>query len=108
MTDFDETDAAALSSRLDDARANATRLRSQIVNRLLEGEGSLDVLPTATVLEYIRGYSSAIFTVTCLEAQIGKHSSAKYDVVQGDGTNLDDARREVIDRITRFRERSGD
>lgn len=107
MTDFDETDAAALSSKLDDARANATRLRSQIVNRLLEGEQALDALPTATVLEFIRGYSSAIFTVTCLEAQIGKHNSGTYDVVQGDGTNLEDARREVLDRIARFRERTG-
>lgn len=108
MTDIENADAQALPLLLRAAQTKVANLRRLIIRDLSVGETGTDPITTAQVLSNIRDYSAAVLNVTSLEAQIEKHSNAICGVVQGDAVNLEDARREVLDRIARFRERSGD
>lgn len=108
MTDTETADAQALPLLLRAAQTEVANLRQLIIRDLSVGEAEADPVTTAQVLSNIRDYSAAVLNVTSLEAQIEKHSNALCGVVQVDAVNLEDARREVIDRIARFRERSGD
>ena len=108
MTENEKADAKALPLLLRAAQADVRDLRKRIIRDLSWGEVGRDPISTAQVLTYVREYGAAVLKVTSLEAQIEKHSSAICGVVQGDAVNLEDARREVLDRIARFRERRGD
>ncbi|WP_145991905.1 hypothetical protein [Neptunicoccus cionae] len=108
MTNIEDVDVQALPLLLRDARAAVADLRKRIIRDLSERSPHAEPISTAQLLTLVREYSAAVLHVTSLEAHIEKHSSAIRGVVQGDAVNLNDARREVLDRLARFRDRSGD
>ncbi len=108
MTEPKKVDAQALPLQLQAARNKMKRLRQKIIQQISLRDESVELLPHALALSIAREYGLAVLEVTSLEAQIEEHSSAIYGVVQGGALNLDDAKREVFDRIARFRERSRD
>ena len=107
MSDTEKADAQALPLLLRAARTDVATLRQLIIRDLSVVESPTDPSTTAQLLAYVSDYSAAVLNVTSLEAQIEKHTNAICGSVKGDVANLEDARREVIDRISRFRERSG-
>lgn len=108
MTDIENADAQALPLLLHAARREVANLRHLIIRDLSGGESPTDPSTTAQLLSYVGDYSAAVLNVTSLEAQIEKHSSAIPDGDDSVAVNLENARREVLDRIARFRERNGD
>ncbi|WP_069299633.1 hypothetical protein [Neptunicoccus sediminis] len=108
MTKIENVDVHALPLALREARAAVAELRQRIIRDLSEKSPNAEPMTTAQLLALVREYSTAVLHVTSLEAHIEKHSSAIRGVVQGDAVNLEDARREVLNRLARFRQRSGD
>jgi hypothetical protein len=108
MKEIDLTDAKAAPKLLQAAQIEVDTLKKRIVQSLSFGDGEDNLTPNILTLNYVRDYNAAIMRLTSLEAQIEKHSSAIRGVVIGDAVDLGKAKREVLDRITRFRERRGD
>ena len=108
MTKTEQANAQALPTLLRAARADVTGLRNKLVRDLSNRTSENEVFSTAQILTYVRDYGVALLKQSSLEDQIDQNSSAIRGIVQGHAVNLEDARREVLDRIARFRERTGD
>jgi hypothetical protein len=108
MTKSEDANAQALPALLRAARADVNGLRNTLLEELSSRNLQNSPISTAQLLLYVREYGAALLKLTSLESQIDHDSTAICGIVRGNSVNLDDARREVIDRIARFRERSGD
>lgn len=108
MTHSDTADAHALAALLRAARADVLELRKALLRELSSKAVTNSPISTAEILVNVREYGAALLKLISLEDQIDQDSTAIRGIVQGNAVNLEDARREVVDRIARFRERSRD
>lgn len=106
MTQSDIANAQALPALLRAARAEVVELRKTLLGELSSKTVTNSPISTAQILIHVREYGAALLKLTSLEDQIDQDSTAICGIVQGNAVNLEDARREVIDRIARFRDRS--
>ena len=107
MKNSDHADAKALPSLVRAARADVTKLRNAILRELSTRSYRDSPVSTAHVLRLVREYGAALLKLTSLEDQVDQYSDSIRGIAQGNAVDLDNARREVLDRIARFRERRG-
>lgn len=108
MRKTENANAQALPDLIRAARAEVFGLRKVLLRELSSKALRDSPISTAQILTHVREYGAALLKLTSLEDQIDQDSKAIRGIVQGNAVNLEDARREIIDRIARFRERSGD
>ena len=108
MTKSVTANAQALPPLLHAARAEVTELRKTLLRELSSKTATNSPISTAQILTHVHAYGAALLNLTSLEDQIDQDSNAICGIVRGNAVNLDDARCEILNRITRFRERSGD
>lgn len=107
MKKTDDANAQALPDLLRAARRDVDELRKKLLRELTTGTTAPTPVSTGRVIGLVHQYGAALVELTSVEDQIEQDSSTKYGLVQGDAVDLQQARQDVLDRITRFRDRGG-
>lgn len=108
MKKTEDANAQALPLLLRAAQVEVIEQRKMLLSALSSKALRHANTSTADVLKHVKEYGAAFRKLTSLEDQIDQDSKPLRNVVHGNADSVEDSRQEVIDRIARFRERSGD
>jgi uncharacterized damage-inducible protein DinB len=107
MKRTEDANGQALPLLLRAAQIELIERRKMLLSALSSKRPRHAFTSTADLLAHVKEYSAAFLKLTSFEEQIDRDSKSLRNAVHGNADRVEDSRQEVVDRIARFRERSG-